>query len=182
VISAIGSEVWLPILTLVLGYVFSLITEAVRDRRQSEREKQTRADERDAVKAARLEEVDQRRREFQRATLLELQEVLYELGRTVSQSYVAALREFRRIGSWSPVPAIDDDADKNQADMNRRSNILVARIEDEQLQTLVRGMKDASAAVVFAASEPDATKAIQRFMATHERIDERVGELLPGLY
>src|SRR5688500_1707718 len=61
------AEVWLPLLTLVLGYVGSIVTEDRRDRRAAERERSARSAERDTNRA-------DREADFQRETLLDLQD------------------------------------------------------------------------------------------------------------
>jgi hypothetical protein len=56
------AETWLPILTLVLGWGLAQVTEVLRDRRATNRDRLAR------------------RAELQRMTLLELQEALADLG------------------------------------------------------------------------------------------------------
>jgi len=173
VIAAVSSEVWLPILTLLLGYAFSLITEAVRDRRQSERERQAREAEREAIKDAQTEEADRRRKEFQRETLLELQEVLHDLGRTYGHQHYADVRNARRTGFWKQGPSISEETTKMSEEANRRSNILLARIDDERLRELVRTMKDAGANLLLAISEQESADYADRSIAAFAEANER---------
>jgi hypothetical protein len=181
-ILAVGSEVWLPILTLVLGYVFSLVTEAVRDRRQTDRERQAREDEREAVRAAQTEEVDRRRHEFQRSTLLELQEVLHDLGRTYGHEHHVDVMNYRRTGSWRPRPLLGEEMNKMSEEANKQSNILLARIDDEPLRGLVRAMKDAGSRITLAESEEESTDCLMRSSDTFLEANERIGVLLRTTY
>jgi hypothetical protein len=60
-------ETWLPLVTLALGWAGAQITEILRDRRTSDRERQARQGE------------------LQRATLLDLQDALLELSNRTSE-------------------------------------------------------------------------------------------------
>jgi hypothetical protein len=115
--------------------VFSLITEALRDRRQSARERQAKDDERAAAKDVADEAEDRRRRDFQRETLLELQEVLHDLARAYGAEHFADLKHGRETGSWYPKVMLEEEINKQGFEANRRSNILVARIDDEELRS-----------------------------------------------
>ena len=67
------TEIWLPILTLGLGWGLAQITEVLKDRRASTRERQARV------------------AELQRSTLLELQDALLDASKLASE---AQLEEF----------------------------------------------------------------------------------------
>ena len=147
-------------MTLVLGYVFSLITEAARDRRQSRRESQAREDERAAMRAAAQEAEERRRREFQRETLLELQEVLHDLGRAYGAEHHVDIMHGRETGSWHPKPMLSEEINKQGLEASQRSNILLARIDDVALRQYVQAMKDAGSRITQARSEPESNEAI----------------------
>lgn len=107
----LSSQIWLPIVTLALGYVFSLVTEAFRDRRQSRRERDARAAEREDARASLEQERADRRNQFQRETLLELQEVLHDLGRAFGREYHQDAMTAKAAGKWDPAPFLGERGD-----------------------------------------------------------------------
>jgi hypothetical protein len=175
-------EVWLPLLTLVLGYAFSQVTEAVRNRWQSDRERRAREDERAAVKPAQEEAGECRRRDFQRETLLELQEVLHDLGRAYGAEHFVDVNHGRETGSWAPKAKVGEEINTQSFEANRRSNILVARIDDEELRDHVRAMKDAGGRITLARSEPESNEAMDRSFEAFQRANERIGHLLMATF
>jgi hypothetical protein len=179
---AISQDVWLPLLALVLGYVFSLLTEAFRDRRQTARERQARGDEREAVKAAHVEADERRRRDFQRETLLELQEVLHDLGRTYGAEHHVDIMNVRRTGSWRPRPLLSEEISKMSQEANKRSNILLARVDDDLLRGFVRDMKDGGGGILLAKSEDQSSEALARSSDAFELANQRIGDLLRLVY
>lgn len=74
-------NLWLPILTLILGFFLSMVAEIVRDHRQAARETRTREAERERERA-------DRRDDFQIRTLLEVQEAAQELAKTSEHLFV----------------------------------------------------------------------------------------------
>ena len=175
---AISQNVWLPLATLVGGYLFSLLTEAFRDKRQRDREERQREDEREVREAERRQEAEDRRREFQRNTLLELQEVLHDLGRVQGHENYLDVMNFRKTGSWKPRPLLGEEMNNKALEAARRSNILLARVDDDTLRDLVRAMKDAGSKITFAESEEESNSAIRRSMEEFQKANERIGELL----
>jgi hypothetical protein len=116
VLGAISSNVWIPIATLLLGYIASLVTEALRDRRLSDREREARAAEREAVRESHERERIERRKDFQRETLLHLQDVLLQLVRTFGEEHNQDVMLSRKAGdcvvevlraSFSAAPVFD---------------------------------------------------------------------------
>jgi hypothetical protein len=179
---AISQDVWLPLVALVLGYLFSLLTEAFRDRRQTVRERRAREDERAAVKAAQDEAEERRRRDFQRETLLELQEVLHDLARAYGAEHHMDLMHFRTTGSWTPRPMPSEELNERSFEAHRRCFILVARIDDDLLRGFVREMKDGGYGVLSATSEEQSREALARSSDAFELANQRIGDLLRLVY
>lgn len=81
-ILGVSPEIRFPVITLIVGVVLKGIFDAITDGRAERREK-------DARRALRLDAFRQRRDEFQRATLLELQEVVARLVRFAGRAHHA---------------------------------------------------------------------------------------------
>src|SRR5438477_6954523 len=82
------TEVWLPLATLFVGYGLSLLTEWVRDSRARARDTETRRVTRDELRG-------DRRDDFQRETLLRLQDALFDLSRSVGAIHVEDRTRFK---------------------------------------------------------------------------------------
>lgn len=99
-VGAISSQTQLPIVTLALDYVSSLVTEAFRDRRQSRREREAIAAEREDARASHEQERVHRRNQFQRETLLELHEILHSLVRAYGEEHHQDAMTAKNAGKW----------------------------------------------------------------------------------
>jgi hypothetical protein len=102
------SDIWLPLATLVLGWAGAQVTEVLRDRRTTTRDRLAR------------------RAELQRTTLLELQEALEGVWRGFLASH---LDEEDRAGLLA-------EAYRDWAATSARARLLASRIEDERVREL----------------------------------------------
>src|SRR5256885_15374250 len=84
--------VWFPIVTLLLGYILSSISESVRHRRTLEREREAR-------EAERRDKALEPRATFQPATLLEIQDGLIDLKRTSRAHHHQDINALNRTGA-----------------------------------------------------------------------------------
>jgi hypothetical protein len=123
------SDIWLPLATLALGWAGAQVTEVLRDRRTTARERLAR------------------RAELQRTTLLELQDALLGL-----------LQGAAGIGTLTLTDLEDEEQLKKLAQANLqvavargRVELLAARVDDERIRELVT----ASAKVRLGMAEED---------------------------
>jgi hypothetical protein len=167
-------EVWVPIATLLLGYVGSLITEAFRDRRQRDREEAARREERRRVR-------DEGAAEFQRETLLRLQEALHDVGRAVSRSVHEDKMTYRKTGKWGRVLPSEETG---QAGMEayRLTHILRVRVFDDELRDLVSEYTETSTRAELAHSEQEADLNWDASFQAFQKANDRIGVLLRDLY
>jgi hypothetical protein len=157
------ADIWLPLATLVLGWAGAQVTEALRDRRTTTRERLAR------------------RAELQRTTLLELQDALRELDRHVSTALAG-----RFYGARNPTSEkareMAAEAERHMYEAENGVVLLVSRLLDAKARDLVH---------LFLASTHDAlasveTKARQTIISdlshTYTHAIERLGELLRERY
>jgi hypothetical protein len=106
-----NSDTWLPLATLVLGWAGAQVTEMIRDRRTTTRERLAR------------------RAELQRTTLLELQDALAVLWRGVIAKVTIELamlkEEEQEQAHWKPIA----DASRSLAVARGRVKLLASRVE-----------------------------------------------------
>jgi hypothetical protein len=160
------AETWLPILTLVLGWGLAQVTEVLRDRRATNRDRLAR------------------RAELQRMTLLELQEALADLGLGLIGS------TFDQLGVG---PAYDKQGPfKHAAEATLRFpatrgrvRLLASRVEDERARELVTATVKASMeleAQLGAEDFKSAARTAQELIADQRAAVARIGELLRERY
>ncbi len=121
--------VWFPVVTLILGFAISSISDWVKNRRESERE-------RDARREARREQLSDQRRNFQRETLLVLQEAIQDLARATGAAHHQDEMAFGTTGRWQRQP-LGEELNQQVHVANRRVLLLAVRVRDESLRDVV---------------------------------------------
>jgi len=124
---------WFPVLTLVLGFGFSQLSEFVKDRRTHEREKETRD-------LARRDVLLERRNSSQRETLLALQGAAMKVMQTTSSLHHFELMSYRKHGRRHAEPIPQEVNNANQQ-ANAETAMLVVRVRDEAVRTLLQEFK-----------------------------------------
>jgi hypothetical protein len=84
---------WFPALTLLVGFGVKSVSDWFQDRRALRREREARTE-------ARRDQLRERRSDFQRQTLLDLQEAASDLIRACGAIYVQNVAAFRQTGLW----------------------------------------------------------------------------------
>jgi len=170
-----NTEVWLPLLTLGLGWAGSLATEGLRDRRLADRETRAREAESTTKQA-------ERRDDFQRETLLGLQEAIVALGQATASIHREDRRRHREEGvPWSQLEA-GEKATQSWWDASFAVGKLKVRVLDHDLRGLMNRFHDASTVVLLAGSEAEASVASEGMTQTGADAQQRLGELLRALY
>jgi hypothetical protein len=159
----------LPLITLALGYIGAGLQAERRDIRQGERETKQREAE---VAAAR----ETRQAEFQQKTLLALQDAVFRVMRTESQMYAHFKREHDRTGT--PWPSIDIPDDLNEANRLARAemNILVVRVQSDEVRQRVIAIRDAMGDHALMMDEQSAFAGLTRVWSFFDGTNECIGE------
>lgn len=164
-------KTWLPIITLVLGWAGGLATEALRDRRARQRERDASDRERQALRA-----------EQQRGTLLDLQDALWEVQHWTpavrgAMSWAKAAPETEKQEAWERVSQV-----KNQlSDARAKVMLLVTRVEDKAARNLVMLYFAAAYLAVPTEDDPaetDLRQVIEQVVQHYRHAMDRLGELI----
>ena len=153
----IDTDIWLPFAALVLGWGLAQITEVLKDRRSSNRERLAR------------------RAELQRTTLLELQDALLEL-------WWGALGVHWLVPSGldqpEEKPALKHltQASRNLAATRGRVKLLASRVEDERVRDLATASVELSSRVDGRSAQGAA--ALGELDGEYSAAVARIGELL----
>jgi uncharacterized coiled-coil protein SlyX len=119
---------WFPAFTALLGFVTSSILEWLRDRRASEREREAR-------EAARRVQQFERRANFQRETLINLQDAVVKLSRTAGRMHHLATMEQRKTGKWGG-HLFSEDLDDDAHHANVTIMVLTSRVRDDRIREM----------------------------------------------
>jgi hypothetical protein len=168
------AEIWLPILTLAIGWAGAQATEMLRDRRTSEREREASKREREARQA-----------ELQRGTLLELQDALLKVSNSAGDAHAASFVTTAVNDRGEPSKQIAEDREREARDRLSRANdgarLLASRVQDDQARQAVKTfLTVASMAAQF---NPETAEAdMKRLHGSYRKAIDLLGELIRERY
>lgn len=127
------------------------------------------------------EELLERRREFQRKTLLELQEALHDAIRLTSRAHTEDMRAEKNGEKWGS-NRLDEELSEQLRLSQRKVFILADRIEHEKVRTNVKGVLKALGDIVMASKPNEAQSKMADLFLRIESIFEQMGIVLRGYY
>lgn len=157
------ADIWLPLATLLGGWGLAQITEALKDRRASNRDRLAR------------------RVELQRSTLLSLQDALLELSTAAD-----AARHADALTAISG-PGEDDRRQAAWQEMQRMwkaqasAQLLCSRVEDQRTRNFAT-LAIAAATMLVPYDDATSEEAMERASSSYRRTIDRIGELLRERY
>ena len=157
------SDIWLPLATLVLGWAGAQITETIRDRRTTIRERLAR------------------RVELQRSTLLSLQDALLELSTAADAA--------RHADALATISGPGEDERRKAAWQEKQrlwraeatAKLLCSRVEDDRTRMLTT-LAIAAATMLVPYDDDTAAEAMARASDSYRQTIDRIGELLRERY
>jgi hypothetical protein len=157
------SAIWLPLTTLALGWAGAQVTDVLRDRRTTDRDRQAR------------------RAEMQRTTLLELQDTLLDWSDRALQAWYTALMAREDTLEPDARRTAADEAGIRLVNACAKVQLLASRVEDEQARELVADLLG-DAPKVHGKDGETADQAIKRISDGYASAIRRIGELLRERY
>jgi hypothetical protein len=155
-----------PVLSFVAGALLTLLAETLRDRRATAREER-------AFARSRGREDEQSARDFERETLLELQDAVQRYARLVGKTYHAAHVHIRRDGGTPANFTSPDDVDEQLLAASVAVQRLVARVADQEVAGWIsRMMKDADEATMIGIGGRDLAHAEEHMQAFADEVQE----------
>lgn len=123
----------------------------------------------------------ERARAFQRQTLLELQDAIYDALRLTVRTYTEDLKAAKDGNPWGKTPL---SAEVNEGLMlaNRRVSILVERVVDDELRAKVKSLMQASTHITYSRSKDEAEFGMKRSDLETPPVFELIGQLLRKYY
>jgi hypothetical protein len=166
----IPSNVYLPIITLLIGYATKAVSDWLDFRRLSEREREAREE-------SRRDRLFERHNTFQRQTLLDLQEALMQLTRSSAAINHQDVMAYRKTGKWQKQLLGDDLSEGNRVVIARVS-MLSVRVRDKALRDLVRDLKDDCAKLGLCESEAESRSVMKGVLELFAIVNEQIGQIL----
>jgi hypothetical protein len=163
----------LPVLTLLLGYGIKYFEDWVQHNRTLERERETRS-------ALRQDAIVERRTQFQRQTLLELQTSVMALARHTSQMHVEDMREYHSAEKWHPKP-YPDEMNENCRAARAQTSMLFVRVNDVKVRDLAIFVRKFASEVVSANGPDESLNWFVKMSQVFEELQERIGIVLRAL-
>jgi hypothetical protein len=152
-----------PAATGVLGYLLAGFNEEKRDQRAAEREREAR-------RAIVVQQADDRRHDYQREVLLELQSVILEFAISIVKAFDASQHPSKHPGERDPL-------DPEILELRLRMARLRERVLDDQLRDILGLLDRNSATAVISAAEDFSTVA-EAASEIVVAVNSRLGELL----
>ena len=130
---------WFPAFTLLLGYGTKYLSDWFQHTRAVERERETRRETRRDV-------IAERRTQFQRQTLLDLQPALLDLARNAGKMHVHDLKGYRATNRFH-AELYPSDVDEGFRAASALTSMLAVRVNDERVRMLTAAFKSAASDV-----------------------------------
>jgi hypothetical protein len=143
--------------TLVLGYILKILQDRFLDGRNRE----------------------QRRKDFQKETILSLQEILFEYTTAVGDVHHQRVVAFQRTGAWDTQLVFDDET-RNRVVLKLIK--LIVRVGDDELRRLILAARESADRVLLADSQEAAVRAMHESLLPIENANTRLGAVLRDLY
>jgi hypothetical protein len=168
-----GGTTLISLLSVILGAALSETSRLLGDLRTADREKLSRLEQR-------RDATNLRRVEFQRATLLELQEVVAQNLRFNGRAHLEDKRAFKTAGVWGRQP-LGPDINDGLFHTQVRLRLLNERVRDARTRKIADDYVDACVAAGLSRSVADADANMALLTDTVMRLQSRIGVVLRSL-
>src|SRR5260370_30539930 len=169
----VTSSTWFPVVTLVTGYIMKVVSDRLEHSRILQRERENR-------KEMRRIQLAERRADFQRQTLLDLQEALQDFARAAGAAHHSDLMALKKTGTWGQ-ELLPKETDDNLLTANRRCLTLGVRVRDESARNLVESFRTHTNSISLKSNKKEAQDELTMSAQILETLQKRIGELLHKL-
>ena len=154
---------WFPVITLILGFITKSMSDWFGHFLSRSRERESRNDDKQ-------EKRTERRIDFQRQTLLDLQETAMFLARNTGEAQHIDLMVYKKTGAWQK-ELLPDDLDENFRSNIAKVNMLRVRVLDSNIRTLADNFRKTCTATILAhdKNSSDSRSALKNASASPDR-------------
>ena len=165
---------WLATMMSVLtGGALTMVAAWLGDRRMTERDRERRREER-------RERLATRRDDFQRETLLALQDLSQKLLRNTAASLHQDVIAHRNGGEWQR-QQLPDNLSNDELRLKTETMLLASRVRDKKVRELVDQLRGQTVGVSLSSNEREAEGRMMAAADTQSMLLQRIGELIRKL-
>lgn len=169
----IESKVWFPVVTLIVGGALKWVGDLVAHHRTFAREREARQEQR--RDAARIRQID-----FQRGTLLELQDFCQQLARHTGRIHFEDSMAYRETGRWG-ASSVSTEANEGTGACQAGISKLRGRVRNDVIRQLVHNFSSACAAVVTADAKSRSDAVFDQMGKLLDELNQAIGSVLRTL-
>jgi hypothetical protein len=156
--------------SVLLGFATSWLSARYQNTATVKRERESRL-------AVHRDQLAERRAEFQRQTLIELQDAVFDLMRATGAMHHQDEMAFRKTGQWQK-QFLGDELDQKALMSNRRTSMFKVRVRDGSLRDMVGKLSNLCAQVAISIDRDHSNGAMMEAGELFEKVQERIGELI----
>jgi len=121
-----------------------------------------------------------RRSDFQRETLLNLQDAIQQLARAAGRMHHLDEMEYRKSGNWGGY-LFPEDLDNAAGEAGVKTLTLMVRVRDDGIRELMKTFRDHANRLGICRSKEESRQAADGMAAAIEPLQERIGMMLRKL-
>lgn len=172
-ILGVKPETWFPIITLVLGIFLKGINDLIFDARKAKREKEARLE-------LRLDTLNLRKIEFQRASLLDLQAAMQKLARATGKGHYDDLMAFQESGEWGK-NSLSEEANEGAFQAQTSLLALRVRVDDSEIRELADAFSFTCNHITLCKDKQSAEACFLRLQVHLQELNDKIGAALRRL-
>ncbi|MEA1651056.1 hypothetical protein UAJ10_18780 [Nitrospirillum sp. BR 11164] len=169
----ISSSTWFPIVTLIIGTFLKYFLDILNEKRTSRREKEIR-------KEQRLDTMNLRRSEFQRATLLQLQDATHSVTRNTIRSHIFYIDKYKTTGRWQE-DNVPSDIDEGFRKAQQEVFIYTSRVRDDEIRHFASSLTELASKAVSSRTPNEGSSTIKEIYNISQTLNEKIGLALRNL-
>ncbi len=175
-VQSVASGAWSGVVSVIAflgGFGAKWLLDLEQNRRVTAREREARRE-------ARRDLLTERRADFQRKNLLDLQEACTRLIRKAGQANHHDKMTLKKTGEWQKglLPEeVNEEFRLGQATVS----MLEVRVRDSEIRGLTKELRTRCTSVVISSDVAASDKALAQMATTHEELNHRIGAVLRDL-
>ncbi|MFD1260674.1 hypothetical protein [Entomomonas asaccharolytica] len=158
----------LPVLSLIIGALLTMFASYLADFRLLKRERTARKEQQYAT-------LYLKRIEFQRETLIQLQDVIDNISRKTAEIQLNDIHNYNQGTEWKKI-SVPDDLDELLRATKAKLIKLKARIEDEKLRKCLDTFNSISLKVTLSENKAESEHQMQLLSHSFEEVQNLIGE------
>ena len=163
----------ISMLTFLAGFGSKWVLELVQHRRLTAREREARHE-------ARRDLLLQRRSDFQRQNLIELQEACSQLLRTTGQTNHHDVVAFNETNEWQK-SLLPEEVSEGFRRQQSTATLLSVRVRDSEIRRLTEELQDVATVVAKSSGAAESERSLQNMAEIYRVLNQRIGVVLREL-